>query len=78
MEHGLVMLEGTMVYRLGESWYTIQAGDVVYMAPYCPQWAAYDGRTRRSISSTRTGIVIRCAAVSVDGARLSLRSRNSR
>ena len=45
MEHGLLMLEGTMVYRLGDDWYLVQAGDVVYMAPYCPQWAVAYGKT---------------------------------
>ncbi len=45
MEHGLLMLEGTAVYRLGDRWYTIQAGDIVYMAPYCPQWAVGYGKT---------------------------------
>lgn len=45
MEHGLLMLSGTMVYRLGEEWHLLQAGDVVYMAPYCPQWATAYGKT---------------------------------
>jgi (S)-ureidoglycine aminohydrolase len=38
MEHGLLMLEGGGIYRLGESWYPVQAGDFIWMAPYCPQW----------------------------------------
>lgn len=38
MEHGLVMLEGGGVYRLEDQWYPVQAGDVLWMAPYCPQW----------------------------------------
>jgi (S)-ureidoglycine aminohydrolase len=38
MEHGLLMLEGAGIYRLGESWYPVQAGDFIWMAPYCPQW----------------------------------------
>ena len=45
MEHGLLMLEGTMVYRLGDEWHHLQAGDVVYMAPYCPQWGVAYGKT---------------------------------
>jgi (S)-ureidoglycine aminohydrolase len=45
MEHGLLMLEGTAVYRLGDHWHVIQAGDIVYMAPYCPQWAVGYGKT---------------------------------
>jgi (S)-ureidoglycine aminohydrolase len=38
MEHGLVMLEGGGIYRLGEKWYPVTAGDFIWMAPYCPQW----------------------------------------
>jgi (S)-ureidoglycine aminohydrolase len=44
MEHGLLMLEGRMVYRLGESWYPVQAGDAIWMAPHCPQWACAYGK----------------------------------
>jgi (S)-ureidoglycine aminohydrolase len=38
MEHGLLMLEGAGIYRLGDSWYPVAAGDFIYMAPWCPQW----------------------------------------
>ncbi len=38
MEHGLLMLQGSGIYRLGDNWYPVQAGDFIYMAPYCPQW----------------------------------------
>jgi len=38
MEHGLLMLEGEGIYRLGEHWYPVTAGDFIWMAPYCPQW----------------------------------------
>lgn len=38
MEHGLLMLEGEGIYRLGEHWYPVRAGDFIWMAPYCPQW----------------------------------------
>ena len=38
MEHGLLMLEGGGIYRLGDSWYPVTAGDFIWMAPYCPQW----------------------------------------
>jgi (S)-ureidoglycine aminohydrolase len=38
MEHGLLMLEGTGVYRLDSDWHPVQAGDAIWMAPYCPQW----------------------------------------
>ncbi len=38
MEHGLMLLEGAGVYRLGDNYYPITAGDVIWMASYCPQW----------------------------------------
>jgi (S)-ureidoglycine aminohydrolase len=38
MEHGLLMLEGGGIYRLGDAWYPVTAGDFVWMAPFCPQW----------------------------------------
>ena len=38
MEHGLLMLEGGGIYRLGDAWYPVEAGDFIWMAAYCPQW----------------------------------------
>jgi (S)-ureidoglycine aminohydrolase len=38
MEHGLLMLEGGGIYKLGDSWYPVEAGDFIWMGPYCPQW----------------------------------------
>lgn len=38
MEHGLLMLAGGGIYRLGDSWYAVTEGDFIWMAPYCPQW----------------------------------------
>ena len=38
MEHGLLMLEGGGIYRLGDCWYPVTEGDFIWMAPYCPQW----------------------------------------
>jgi len=38
MEHGMVMLEGGGIYRLGDSWYPVTAGDFIWMGPWCPQW----------------------------------------
>ena len=38
MEHGLIMLEGGGIYRLGDAWYPVTAGDFIWMAPWCPQW----------------------------------------
>ena len=45
MEHGLLMLEGGGIYRLGNSWYPVQNGDFIWMAPYCPQWFGALGKT---------------------------------
>jgi (S)-ureidoglycine aminohydrolase len=44
MEHGLLMLEGAGVYRLGDDWHPVQAGDVIWMASYCPQWFVAMGK----------------------------------
>lgn len=38
MEHGLLVLEGGGLYRLNDDWHPIAQGDVIWMAPYCPQW----------------------------------------
>jgi (S)-ureidoglycine aminohydrolase len=38
MEHGLIMLEGGGIYRLGDCWYPVTAGDFIWMGPWCPQW----------------------------------------
>jgi (S)-ureidoglycine aminohydrolase len=38
MEHGLLMLEGQGIYRLDADWHPVHTGDVIWMAPYCPQW----------------------------------------
>ncbi|RDI95449.1 (S)-ureidoglycine aminohydrolase [Meiothermus sp. QL-1] len=45
MEHGLLFLEGGGVYRLGDHWYPVQAGDVIWMASYCPQWFGALGKS---------------------------------
>jgi (S)-ureidoglycine aminohydrolase len=44
MEHGLLMLEGTGIYRLGDEWFPVQAGDTIWMASYCPQWFVAMGK----------------------------------
>jgi (S)-ureidoglycine aminohydrolase len=46
MEHGLLMLEGGGIYRLGDSWYPTKAGDFIWMATYCPQWFGALGKTQ--------------------------------
>jgi (S)-ureidoglycine aminohydrolase len=45
MEHGLLMLEGGGIYRLGDAWYPVTAGDFIWMAPWCPQWFGAIGKT---------------------------------
>ena len=44
MEHGLLMLEGGGIYRLGDSWYSVTAGDFIWMGPWCPQWFGAIGK----------------------------------
>jgi (S)-ureidoglycine aminohydrolase len=44
MEHGLIMLEGGGIYRLGDSWYPVTVGDFIWMAPWCPQWFGAIGK----------------------------------
>jgi (S)-ureidoglycine aminohydrolase len=44
MEHGLLMLEGQGIYRLGDDWYPVKKGDVIWMAPFCPQWFVAMGK----------------------------------
>jgi (S)-ureidoglycine aminohydrolase len=45
MEHGLMMIRGQGIYRLGDAWYPVETGDAIWMAPYCPQWFAAIGKT---------------------------------
>jgi (S)-ureidoglycine aminohydrolase len=45
MEHGLLILAGGGIYRLGDDWYPVAAGDFIWMAPYCPQWFGALGKT---------------------------------
>ena len=44
MEHGLLMLEGGGIYRLGDRWYPVQAGDFIWMGAFCPQWFGAIGK----------------------------------
>jgi (S)-ureidoglycine aminohydrolase len=44
MEHGLLMLRGQGIYRLDSDWHPVQEGDVIWMAPYCPQWFVAMGK----------------------------------
>ncbi len=45
MEHGLLMLAGGGIYRLGDHWYPVTEGDFIWMGPYCPQWFGALGKT---------------------------------
>ncbi|CAO2819431.1 unnamed protein product [Amaranthus hypochondriacus] len=45
-QHGLLLLEGQGIYRLGDNWYPVQAGDAIWMAPFVPQWYAALGKSR--------------------------------
>jgi (S)-ureidoglycine aminohydrolase len=45
MEHGLIMLEGGGIYRLGDAWYPVTAGDFIWMGPWCPQWFGAIGKS---------------------------------
>jgi len=45
MEHGMLMIQGQGIYRLGDDWYPVQAGDAIWMGPYCPQWFVATGKT---------------------------------
>jgi (S)-ureidoglycine aminohydrolase len=44
MEHGLIMLQGGGIYRLGNSWYPVTTGDFIWMGPWCPQWFGAIGK----------------------------------
>ena len=44
MEHGLLMLEGGGIYKLGSDWHPVTVGDFIWMAPYCPQWFGAIGK----------------------------------
>ena len=45
MEHGLLMLEGEGIYRLGERFLPVTTGDVIWMGAHCPQWYGALGKT---------------------------------
>ncbi|MEJ0089022.1 MAG: (S)-ureidoglycine aminohydrolase [Limisphaerales bacterium] len=48
MEHGLLMLRGKGIYRLDEARHPVKAGDVIWMASFCPQWFIATGKTPAS------------------------------
>lgn len=44
MEHGMIMTGGQGIYRLGDEHFPVCAGDVIWMASYCPQWFVAMGK----------------------------------
>ena len=44
MEHGMLILEGAGVYKLGDDWHPVGPGDALWLAPYCPQWFVAMGK----------------------------------
>lgn len=44
MEHGILLMNGGGIFRLGTDWYPSEAGDVIWMGPYCAQWFGAIGR----------------------------------
>jgi (S)-ureidoglycine aminohydrolase len=45
MEHGLLFLNGGGIYRLDNSWYPVECGDIIWMGPFCAQWFGAIGRS---------------------------------
>jgi len=43
-QHGLLLVSGKGIYRLGDDYMPVKSGDAIWMAPYCPQWFAALGR----------------------------------
>lgn len=39
-QHGLLLVHGKGIYRLGDDWMPVKKGDAIWMAPYVPQWFA--------------------------------------
>ena len=48
MERGLMILRGQGLCRLESDWHPVQTGDVIWTAPYCPQWFVAMGKTPAS------------------------------
>ena len=48
MEHGLLMLQGQGIHRLDADYHPVQAGDALWLAPFCPQWFVAMGKTPAS------------------------------
>ncbi len=44
MERGRRMLRGQGLFHLSDDWHPVQAGDVIWTAPYCSQWFVAIGK----------------------------------
>lgn len=44
-ECGVLMVEGSGVYRVADAWYNVAAGDFLWIAPSCPHWFACIGKS---------------------------------
>ena len=51
MEHGLLMLEGEGIYRLGSDWYPVAQGDTIWMAKLLPTMVRRDRQNAVALSS---------------------------
>jgi (S)-ureidoglycine aminohydrolase len=45
MERAWRVLRGQAVFRLCADWHPVQVGDVIWTAPFCPQWFVAMGRS---------------------------------
>jgi (S)-ureidoglycine aminohydrolase len=45
MERGWRVLHGQAVFRLCADWHPVRAGDVIWTAPFCPQWLVAMGKS---------------------------------
>lgn len=44
MEHGLLFMDGGGIYRLDNSWYPVEKGDIIWMGPFSAQWFGAIGK----------------------------------
>ena len=49
MEHGLLMLEGSGIYRLDDRWYPVTAGDFIWMGAVLPAVVRRAGKDSREV-----------------------------
>jgi (S)-ureidoglycine aminohydrolase len=44
LEHGVLILEGHAIFRTGDRWNIVKAGDVLWIGPYCVAWLVAFGK----------------------------------